>query len=146
MRWFFDLFFSVPFCLDKVYQEGFWIWHNISQGKAWFSSFGALGEWAYFHSSPSPTRLIFIARLLLQGLKGLSHEIDFKNFDKKFAELGLTKGRASFEFFGGSNYFKTQKVYLLRLMLVCVGITIVSFLFFFSPPNYKWSIIEQGWM
>ena len=32
-------------------------------------------------------------RLLL--LKGLSHEIDFKNFDK-FTELGLTKGRGWF--------------------------------------------------
>jgi hypothetical protein len=26
-----------------------------------------------------------------RNLKGLSHEIDLKNFDKKFTELGLTK-------------------------------------------------------
>ncbi len=26
-------------------------------------------------------------------LKGLSHEKDFKNFDKKFPELGLNKGQ-----------------------------------------------------
>jgi hypothetical protein len=30
------------------------------------------------------------------SLKGLSHEIDFKNFDKKFTEPGLTKGRSWF--------------------------------------------------
>ncbi len=27
------------------------------------------------------------------NLKGLSHEIDFKNVDKKFTEQGLIKGR-----------------------------------------------------
>jgi hypothetical protein len=32
---------------------------------------------------------IFDAR----NFKGLSDEIDFKNFDKKFTELGLPKGR-----------------------------------------------------
>jgi hypothetical protein len=30
-----------------------------------FNSFGAVGESAYFHSAPSPTALIFIARFLL---------------------------------------------------------------------------------
>jgi hypothetical protein len=29
-------------------------------------------------------------------LMGLSHEIDFNNFEKKFTELGLTKGRGWF--------------------------------------------------
>jgi hypothetical protein len=31
-----------------------------------------------------------------------------------------------FEFFMGSNDFETQKVYLMRLMPVCVGLTMVS--------------------
>ncbi len=35
-------------------------------------------------------------------LKGLSHEIDFKDFDKKFAELGLTMGGGWFLSFLGA--------------------------------------------
>jgi hypothetical protein len=71
---------------------------------------------------------------LIRNLKGLSHEIDFKNFDQKFTELGLTKGRGWFlNFLGGSNEFKTQKVYLLRLMLFCVGLIMVSCLFLSVP-------------
>jgi hypothetical protein len=35
------------------------------------------------------------------ALKGLSHEIDFKNFDKKFTELDLTMGRSWFLNFYG---------------------------------------------
>ncbi len=46
-------------------------------------------------------------------LKGLSHEIDFKNFDKQFTELGLTKGRGWFlNFFMGSNDFIIQKKFI----------------------------------
>jgi hypothetical protein len=39
----------------------------------------------------------------------MSHEIDFKNVEKKFTELGLPKGRGWF--------FITEKGYLLRLLL-----------------------------
>jgi hypothetical protein len=51
-----------------------------------------------------------------------------------------------FEFFRGSNDFIVQKVYLLRLMPVCVGLIMVSCFFVLVPliTNYKWSIIEQG--
>jgi hypothetical protein len=38
-----------------------------------------------------------------------------------------------FEFFCGSNDFIVQKVYLLRLMPVCVGILMVSCLFLLVP-------------
>ncbi len=81
------------------------------------------------------------------ALQGLSHEIDFKNFDKKFTELVLTKGGGWFlNFFRGSNDFIMQKVYFLRLMPVCVGLIMVSCLFLSVLPNNKWSKIEQGWM
>ncbi len=43
------------------------IWSIINRGRAWFCSFGALGEYAYCHSAPSLIPLIFIARLLLKG-------------------------------------------------------------------------------
>ncbi len=69
--------------------------------------------------------------LVLQGqlergnpfaLKGLSHEINKKNFDK-FTEPCLSKGRGCFfKFFKGSNDCIKQKVYLLRLMPVWVGL------------------------
>jgi len=36
------------------------------------------------------------------ALKGLSHEIDFKNFDEKFTEPGLSKGRNWFLNFLGA--------------------------------------------
>jgi hypothetical protein len=35
-------------------------------------------------------------------LKGLSHEIDFKNFDKNLKKPGLTKGRSWFFIFLGA--------------------------------------------
>ncbi len=35
-------------------------------------------------------------RSFFLSLKGLSHEIDFKNVEKKFTELGLNKGRGRF--------------------------------------------------
>ncbi len=38
-----------------------------------------------------------------------------------------------FEFFRGSNYFKVQKVYLLRLMPIFVVLTMVSCLFLLVP-------------
>jgi hypothetical protein len=41
--------------------------------------------------------------------------------------------RLVFEFFRGSNDFTVQKVYLLRLMPVCVGLIIVSCLFLLVP-------------
>jgi hypothetical protein len=42
--------------------------------------------------------------------------------------------RLVFEFFRGSNDFIVQKVNLLRLMTVCVGIIMVSCLFLSVPP------------
>ncbi len=63
-----------------------------------------------------------------KGLKGLSHEIDFKNFDKNLHNLAYLRDAAGF-FFRGFNDFIIQKVYLLRLMPVCVGLTMVSCLF-----------------
>jgi hypothetical protein len=85
---------------------------------------------------PPPTVYtgVLILGLDFGTLKGLSHEIDFKNFDQKFTELGLNKGRGWFlNFLGGSNDFKMQKVYLLRLMPFCVGLTMVSCLFLSVP-------------
>ncbi len=38
-----------------------------------------------------------------------------------------------FEFFRGSNKFIVQKVHLLRLMPVCVGFIMVSYLFLLVP-------------
>jgi hypothetical protein len=68
----------------------------------------------------------------LASLKGLSHEMDFKNVDK-FTELGLTKTR---EFFRG-NDFIMQKVYLLLLMPICVGLINGSCLFFCQSPQLQ---------
>jgi hypothetical protein len=71
--------------------------------------------------------------------KGLSHEIDFKNFDKSLQNF--------FDLFRGSNDFIVQKFYLLRLLSVCVGLIIFSFLFLSVPSiTSAWSIIEQGGM
>ncbi len=68
-------------------------------------------------------------------LKGLSHEIDFKNFDKNLTELGLTKGHGWFlKFLGTPDYFIMQKVYLLRLMPDCFGLIMVIYLYLSVPP------------
>jgi hypothetical protein len=40
-----------------------------------------------------------------------------------------------FEFFKGSNDFKVQKVYLLRLMPVCVGLIIAAY--FWQSPQLQ---------
>jgi hypothetical protein len=61
------------------------------------------------------------------GLKGLSHEIDFKNFDKNLQNLAYLRG---------SDDFIIQKVHLLRLMPVCVGLILVSCLFC-QPPQLQ---------
>ncbi len=64
------------------------------------------------------------------NLKGLSHEIHFKIFDKNLQNLALLRDAAGFwNFVGGSDDFKTQKVYLLQLLLICVGLTMVNCLF-----------------
>jgi hypothetical protein len=47
-----------------------------------------------------------------------------------------------FEFFRGSNDFKMKKVYLLRLMPVCIVLIIFSCLFL----SVKWSTTAQGKM
>ncbi len=59
------------------------------------------------------------------NLKGLSHEIDFKHFDKNLQNLALVSDAAGFYFFRGSNDFLMQKVHLLRLMTVWVGLFLV---------------------
>ena len=57
----------------------------------------------------------------------------FKNFDKNLQNLGLTKGRGLFlKFLGGSDDFIMQKVYLLRLMPVCVGLIVLAAYFWQS--------------
>ena len=72
--------------------------------------------------------------LLLNSLKGLSHEIDFKNFDKNLQNLTPNYGtRLVFEFFMGFNDFKTQKVYLLRLMPFSVDLAMVNCLILSVP-------------
>ncbi len=66
-------------------------------------------------------------------LKGLSHEIDFKNFDQTLKNLPKLRGAAVFEFFRGSYDFIVQKVDLLRLMPVCGGLIMVSCLCLLVP-------------
>jgi hypothetical protein len=62
-------------------------------------------------------------------------------------ELGLIKGPrlVFFKFLGAPMIldFIVQKVYLLCLMPVCVGLIMVS-VYFCQSLIYKWSIIEQG--
>jgi hypothetical protein len=49
--------------------------------------------------------------------------------------LALTKGHGWFlKFLGGSDNFIMQKVYLLRLLPVCIGLINVSCLFLSVPP------------
>jgi hypothetical protein len=59
----------------------------------------------------------------------LSHEIDFKILTKIYRTWPKQGTRLVFEFFKGSSDFKMQKVYLLQLMPVCVGLTMVNCLF-----------------
>ncbi len=60
-------------------------------------------------------------------LKGPSHETDFKKFLQKSSELGLSNGSSWFsKFLRGSDDFKVHKVYLLRLMPVWVGSTMLA--------------------
>ncbi len=63
-----------------------------------------------------------------------ANTVDFKNVGQKFTKLGLTKGRGWFlNFLGAPMILKMQKVYLLRLMLFCDGLTMVSCLFLSVP-------------
>ncbi len=63
-------------------------------------------------------------------LKGTVSWDRFQKFWQKVTQLGLTKSRGwFFNFFGSSNDFTVQKVYLLRLMPVWVGLTMVNCLF-----------------
>jgi hypothetical protein len=56
------------------------------------------------------------------------------NFDKN-SELDLTKGRGWFlNYLGAPMIFLIQKVYLLRLMPVCIGLAMFSCLFLSVPP------------
>ncbi len=70
----------------------------------------------------------------LDSLKGLSHEIDFKNVDKNLQNLAYPRDAAGFLIFCGSYDFIIQKVHLLRLMPVCVGLILVSCLFLSAHP------------
>jgi hypothetical protein len=57
-----------------------------------------------------------------------------QKFLQKCTELGLTKGCGWFlKYFGGSDDFIMQKVYLLRVMPVCIGFIMVSCLFLSVP-------------
>ncbi len=102
---------------------------------------------------PYPKRLhnkqagICIIKLIGQ-FKGTVSWDRFQKFWQKFTEPSLTKGRGWFlNFFRGFNDFIIQKVYLLWLMPVCVGLTMVCLLLIFvCPPNYKRSIIELSWI
>jgi hypothetical protein len=61
--------------------EAFFIWPKNKRARAEFISFSALGEGAYFHSTPSPMPLIFfITRLLLM------HLFSFRAFRENFNE------------------------------------------------------------
>ena len=51
---------SVSSCLDRTYPKVFGIWPANNPGRARFSTFGAIGEFAYFYSAPSPTNIGFI--------------------------------------------------------------------------------------
>jgi hypothetical protein len=70
-----------------------------------------------------------LAPCMCYDLKGLSHEIDFKIFYKIYRTQPKYGMRLVFEFFRGFNDFKKQKVYLLQLIPVYVGLTMVSCLF-----------------
>ncbi len=71
----------------------------------------------------------------LDTFKGTVSWDRFQKFWQKFTEPGLTKGRSWFlNFFRGSNDFIIQKVHLLRLMPVCVGLILFSCLFLSAPP------------
>ncbi len=76
-----------------------------------------------------------------RDLKELSHEIVLKLFDNNLQNSAQLKARLVFKFL--RNDCILQKVYLLRLMPVCVGLIMVSCLFLSVYP-IKWSIIEQG--
>jgi hypothetical protein len=49
-----------------------------------------------------------------------------------------------FEFFRGHNDFIVQKVYLLRLMPVCVGLIMVSCLFLLVPLNTSGVLLNRA--
>jgi hypothetical protein len=70
-----------------------------------------------------------------------THETAVNYFDKTFSELGLTRERnLVFKILVGSDDFIRQKVYLLRLMPVCVGLIMLA-AYFCYPANHKWSIM-----
>ena len=66
MRWFFGL--NCPLGSRRKGPRSIFYLAQKQVSWAEFSSFGALGECAYFHSAPSPTTHIFSPRLLLQRL------------------------------------------------------------------------------
>ncbi len=45
------------------------------------------GDLTYFETSYLMVKRIFDSHIASRSLKGLSHEIDFKNFDKNFQNL-----------------------------------------------------------
>ncbi len=71
-------------------------------------------------------RRIIVCRPIWKGLKGLSHDIDLKNFDKNLQNLALLWDAAVFLIFRGSDDFILQNVHVLRLMPVSVGLIMAS--------------------
>jgi hypothetical protein len=49
-----------------------------------------------------------------------------------------------FEFFRGSNDFIVQKSLFIAVNASLCWLNNGQLLIFASPPNYKWSIVEQG--
>jgi hypothetical protein len=87
-----------------------------------------------WYRAPQGIKKIYFNFVNPHFLKGLSHEIDFKNIDKMYStELGITKGCGWFLNFSGASMILAQKVYFLRLMPVYVGLTMVSCLFLSVP-------------
>jgi hypothetical protein len=79
-------------------------------------------------------------------LKGLSHEIDVKHFVKNLQKL---RNAAGYFFLRGSDEFIMQKVYLLWLMPVCIGIIMLAAYFCHSccsQEEYNCSLITMDWL
>ncbi len=79
-------------------------------------------------------------------LKGLSHEFDFVFFSQVFLVLSLTRGLSWF-----SNFYRFQWFYIVTSVFLAVNNSLywlnnVNCVFLLGPTNYKWCVIEQGWM
>jgi hypothetical protein len=70
-----------------------------------------------------PYKFSFVQKNLPR--KGLSHEIDLKNVDKNLQNLAEVRDVAGFKILRSSDVFIMQKVYLLQLMPVWVGLMLL---------------------